>query len=110
MTCDATNWSDIFLSLFSSINSFGRNSISPMIALSNELLPDPTSPIMHIKSPFLTCRFIFLRVIESFKVIFSSSLGICSSFYSEESSESSDDNESSSSSFSLFYFIGAESA
>jgi hypothetical protein len=36
---------------------------SPIIELSKELLPEPTSPIMHTNSPYLTFKLMSLRAI-----------------------------------------------
>jgi hypothetical protein len=38
--------------------------MSPIIADKSELFPEPTSPITHTNSPFLTLRLTFLRVMS----------------------------------------------
>jgi hypothetical protein len=46
----------------------GRQRRSPMIAERREDLPEATSPIIQMNSPYFIYKFIFLRVMKDFKV------------------------------------------
>jgi len=59
---------------FSLIKPWSKYNMSPIIALSSELFPEPTSPITQTNSPCLMFKLTFLSAIIESKVIFYVSL------------------------------------